>query len=145
MGPIFYDGNMNGEKYQNLIEDVINNLDDVDIIWQQDGAPCHNTIATTNYFNEQFPEWMGRFGTIHWPPNSPDLTVMDSFFWGYLKGKFDREVELTVPRVKDIITNEIATLNGEKQGFILAAIERQKRIFRKCLEMNGGHVENLKI
>jgi len=41
--------------------------------------------------------------TIHWPPNSPDLTVMDSSFSGYLKGKFDREVdELTVPRVKDI-------------------------------------------
>lgn len=50
----------------------------------------------------------------------------------YLKEKFDRKVVLTLPRLKDIITNEIETLNGEYQRFILTAIERQKMIFRKC-------------
>ena len=31
--------------------------------------------------------WIGRGGTITWPPLSPDLTPMDVSVWGYVKGK----------------------------------------------------------
>lgn len=55
------------------------NLDE--IIWQQDGAPPHNVAAVQNLLNTQFPEWIGRFGTIRWPPCSPDLTTLDAFLW----------------------------------------------------------------
>ena len=33
-------------------------------------------------FNDR---WMGRGGPFEWPPCSPDLTLPDSFLWGYIK------------------------------------------------------------
>jgi hypothetical protein len=29
--------------------------------------------------------WIGRGGSITWPPRSPDLTPLDFFLWGYAK------------------------------------------------------------
>jgi hypothetical protein len=33
-----------------------------------------------------FPgRWIGRGGSVLWPPKSTDLTPLDFFFWGYVK------------------------------------------------------------
>ena len=29
--------------------------------------------------------WIGRGGSMAWPPRSPDLTLMDSFLWDHIK------------------------------------------------------------
>lgn len=147
IGPIFFDGSLNGERYFNLVQEVTQNLPrDNDILWQQDGAPCHNIGRVTRFLNDRFPLWLGRFGRIRWPANSPDLTVMDTFLWGFLKEKLSqRAFELTPDGIRQHIIEEIRILNTDHQGFILAAIERQKRIYEKCIEMNGGHVEHLAI
>lgn len=82
----FFDGHMNGVKYLQILREKVENylehipLNEVlDIIWQQDGAPCHNTLQVTNYLNQHFDEWIGRNGPIRWPPRSPDLTPLDFF------------------------------------------------------------------
>lgn len=147
IGPIFFDGSLNGVRYFELVQDVVQNLPaGNEVLWQQDGAPCHNVRPVTRFLNESFPIWFGRFGTVRWPPNSPDLTVMDTFLWGYLKDKLTDAVkdELVTPqRIRNFLIHEIESLNTNNQGFILAAIERQKRIYVKCIELNGGHVEHL--
>ena len=136
---------MNGNRYLELINGVVADLQNhnVELIWQQDGAPAHNVVTVTQYLNENFEFWIGRFGHSRWPPNSPDLSVMDSFFWGFLKNKLNNEVQLTVNGIRENISTEIEILNERNQGIILAAIERQKRIYRKCIQENGGHVEQL--
>lgn len=53
---------------------------------------------------------------------------MDSFYWGYLKGKFDGKIDLTIERIKEVISSEIQNLNRENQGFLLAAIDRKEYI-----------------
>lgn len=69
------------------------NRDDPDIpdsaLWfQQDGAPPHYSVAVRNYLNNTFPErWIGRRGTIEWPPRSPDLTPLDFFYGATLRVK----------------------------------------------------------
>jgi len=36
--------------------------------------------------NESFPNrWLGRGGTVAWPPMSPDLTPIDYYLWGHMK------------------------------------------------------------
>lgn len=36
--------------------------------------------------DRQFPDhWIGRRGTVEWPPRSPDLTPLDLWLWGHLK------------------------------------------------------------
>lgn len=144
IGPIFFVGNMNGNRYLELIREIVPDLRNHNqVIWQQDGAPAHNVIAVTEYLNENFDFWIGRFGSCRWPANSPDLTVLDNFLWGFLKGKLNQEKQPSVNRIREILTEEIEILNSRNQGIILAAIERQKQIYRRCIQENGGHVEHL--
>ena len=34
---------------------------------------------------------IGRYGKIHWPARSPDLTPMDFFVWGWVKDQVYRQ------------------------------------------------------
>lgn len=88
IGPVFYDFILNGARYLNLLENdisqLINNLpDDIKngLIFQQDSAPYHTVMPVRNWIHERFPLWIGRHGTIDWPPRSPDLSPLD-FFYG---------------------------------------------------------------
>ena len=41
-------------------------------------------VAT--FLDETFPgRWVRRGGPTAWPPRSPDLTLLDSFAWGFIK------------------------------------------------------------
>lgn len=78
MGPIFYNGALNGQRYHNFLQNEIENLLEelpletyLSIMWQQDGAPPHTIQA----------------GTITWAPNSTELLHFGSFFWGHLKNE----------------------------------------------------------
>jgi len=57
-----------------------------DHIFQQDGSP-----DVRGYLNRNWPQrWIGRTGIedvalMRWPPQSPDLTPYDFFFWGFVK------------------------------------------------------------
>ncbi|KAL4092216.1 hypothetical protein QTP88_026754 [Uroleucon formosanum] len=39
------------------------------------------------FLNAHYPQWIVLGGTIAWPPRSPDLTLLDFYFWGYMKQK----------------------------------------------------------
>lgn len=105
VGPFFFlQTSVNGERYATLLEgNVAGAIDSLyhearenetnrdTLIFQQDGAPPH--FGGLPWLEENFPgKWMGR-GTRQfpapypWPARSPDLTVMDFWFWGYLKSK----------------------------------------------------------
>jgi hypothetical protein len=52
----------------------------------EDGAPAHNATVVRNYLNGNFENcWIGTYGIIQWPPQSPDLIPLDYFLCGYLK------------------------------------------------------------
>lgn len=86
----FYQGHLNTEKYLEILEllrNEINNIPDLqqDFIFQQDGAPAHNSRLTREFLNAHFPSWIGTYGQIRWPPRSPDLTPLDFFYGVMLK------------------------------------------------------------
>ena len=102
LGPHFFDGNVNGDNYLNMINDVVvpemMELFDYNIVdenlfpekrWFQDGAPAHGTIIVRNRLAELFAA--NHVIALHhereWPARSPDLTPCDIFLWGYLKWK----------------------------------------------------------
>lgn len=94
IGPYFLPGNLNGEMYLELLEtyiypmivETMENDDNIleDNVWfQQDGAPPHFTVQVRQFLNANFPnQWIGRRGSIEWPPRSPDLTPLDFFSGG---------------------------------------------------------------
>lgn len=81
---------INQERYQDMLRTFLAKaLQNHRATWfQQDGASPHTTNKSIAACNEILP---GRVislrGNINWPPRSPDLSPLDFFLWGYLKGK----------------------------------------------------------
>ncbi|GBM39058.1 hypothetical protein AVEN_119759-1 [Araneus ventricosus] len=56
------------------------------IMFQHDGALPHWGSLVHDFLEETFPDrWIGRNGPTPWPPCSPDIILLDFFFWRYIK------------------------------------------------------------
>lgn len=64
----------------------------------------HNICELTQYLNKNIPLWIENYRGTSWPANSPDLTILDSFLWGYLR---DEEIGLTSEKIKEKLVGEI--------------------------------------
>ena len=93
-GPIFFDNDtIKHPEYLEILQNTLLPQLDGDYVFQQDGAPPHWALDVRTYLNQQLPgRWIGRAAErdqtmMKWPPRSPDLTPLDFYFWGYVKGK----------------------------------------------------------
>lgn len=67
VGPYFFEENLNGNRYLDLLKKNLPILMEsiplqqrLDLIWQQDGAPAHNTLAVRSYLNKLYGDnWFG--------------------------------------------------------------------------------------
>ena len=94
IGPIFIEGNVNGEAYLKLLQDDFypefsSFPNQSELMFMQDGAPPHWAQSVRDWLNTTMPQqWIGRGSSrdqnIPWPPRSPDLTPMDFFLSGVL-------------------------------------------------------------
>lgn len=146
LGPIIFEGTLNGERYKNFLEhEIEHELQNIpnrrDLIWQQDGAPSHNIRSVVTYLNNHYNLWIGRNGPIRWPANSPDLTPLDLFLWGYLKNKvyYDRPENINILRQK--IEQETLLLQRENVVFVTNALRKWKDNVQKCYDNGGGYIE----
>lgn len=56
--------------------------------FQHEGAPAHSSSRPVRFLHRNFPEqWIGRSGPVAWPPQSPDLSPLDIFLWGFVKNE----------------------------------------------------------
>lgn len=146
IGPIFFYRPLNGEMYldflQNQIEQFINNLqENENLIFQQDGAPAHNSRIVANYLNRRYGEnWLGTNGPVRWPARSPDLTPLDFSIWGYLKEKVYR----TPPPTLEILENRIRrSIEDISQEHLQNLLRENIRRVRLCREQGGQRIEHL--
>ncbi|GFV76253.1 transposable element Tc3 transposase [Trichonephila clavipes] len=97
IGPYFfknYKGHnvtVNGDRYRAMIIiffiPELNNHDVQELWFQQDGETCHTARATIDLLKDTFGDRLiSRFGPVNWPARSCDLTPLDYFLWGYVKG-----------------------------------------------------------
>lgn len=143
-----YQGTLNSEKYQEILNMAADLVDETislrnfgKIIYQQDGAPAHNSRASKLCLDEQFPNrWMGTYGPIKWPPRSPDLTPLDFFLWGYLKGRIYVSRYNSVQELKDAVYNTLNTIHHKS---LLNATRSVLKRARTCIRQDGGHIEHL--
>ena len=95
IGPYFYDANVNGPNYLDMINNQVvpelhrlygrTRVGDVPRIWWvQDGAPAHRRDRLDVLFRNYV---VGLGHAREWPRRSPDLTPLGFFLWGYLKSK----------------------------------------------------------
>lgn len=148
LGPFFIEGNLNAAMYENMLRDQIipairnltgGNLDE--IYFQQDGAPAHYGIHVRRYLDATFHDrWIGRRGTIEWPPRSPDLTPLDYFLWGYLKDKVYVIKPRDLDELRQRITDEIDLIPQQILRNVVAAFYNR---LAHCQTVNGQQFEQL--
>lgn len=147
IGPFFFEGNVNGSKYLELLEvkavlEHHERFADREIILQQDGCPSHYTVEVRRFLNNEFPEWIGRRGIVEYPPRSPDLTVMDFSFWGLLKDRVFAHHIIDVNHLKTIIEVEVDAINNDHSLLERMCRSVKKRCL-KCVEVDGEQFEHL--
>jgi hypothetical protein len=81
------------------------------LIFEQDGAPAHFCATVCTFLDKRFPGWYISNGRPNnWPPQSPDLTPMNLFFWGYIKVTVYSEWVVSLPKLRQRITAAIAVV-----------------------------------
>ena len=107
----------------------------------QDGAPAHRLIRVRDRLQELFPRRVIGLGhDREWPPRSPDLTSLDFFLWGYLKGKVYVTVPENLRELRQRIEHEVQALNRTRM-VRRSILSMRRRRAQDCVALNGGHVE----
>lgn len=149
-GPVFLPDRLNGASYLEFLETTFGNLmDDVplqerrDSWFMHDGAPPHFAITVRQYLNQHFPDrWLGRGGPVAWPPRSPDLNPLDFCIWGYVKCLVYKQSFNSLEELRQKIIDAFNEIKG-KQSLCLNIRRSLERRYQSCIEMNGGHFEQL--
>ena len=122
IGPIFYEGNMNAEMYENMLRKQIVPRIIETIFFQQDGASYHYGRNVRRYLDTVFPDrWIGRMDCIEWPARSPGMTPLDYFLWGYLKDRVYKTKPRSLQELRQRIQDEYDNIPAE---YLANAIER---------------------
>lgn len=128
------------------IEDIKSRLDNPDDInlfyWQQDGASVHRNQSTISIFTETFGNRLIAMGApegcYQWPPYSPDLTVMDFWFWNELKRRLNRLRVGNKQDIKECLPTTTETITRQS---IAKSVNDTKVRLAACKDALGRHFE----
>lgn len=147
LGPFFFETTLTGQSYYEFLEDRVTEiLENLPlrryqrIVYQHDGAPPHVIQRVKHFLDTNHEEWIGRNGTIAWPSNSPDLTPMDNFLWGYIKNKIYQRDLNNADDIKYFIRHEVNMLNERHAHFIENAINHLQTCYEECVQNEGGNI-----
>lgn len=149
-GPYFFEEDnvavtVNSNRYcvmiNTFLRPKVNELNDRDIWFQQDGATSHTSRRAIGILRDMFP---GRLislrGDIGWPARSPDLNPCDFFLWGYLKSKVYMHRPRSTEQLKDAICQEIAAIPHE---MIRRVLDNFHKRLRQCVDRSGTHLTDM--
>lgn len=150
IGPFELPSRLNGETYRNFLENDLGDLlEDVNLrllremIFQNDGAPCHYATIVRAHLDETYPDrWIGRGGPIAWPPRSPDLNPIDFFIWGYYKEIAYARESTNEEELRRKIHEAGDVVKGNREGFRNLKNNFLNRC-RLCIAAQGRHFEHL--
>lgn len=149
IGPFELPENLNGNNYLEFLQnDLPTLLEDVplniyrDMWFQQDGCPAHYARPVRDYLNREYPDrWIGRLGSILWPPRSPDLNPLDFFYWGCIKEKVYSKPIQNLTELRQRIAETAEEINTRRYARLV------KRSFmrrcRACIRAEGKQFEHL--
>ena len=133
---------INSEYYRKELLDKMlpemSTLSDGDYILLQDGARSHTAKASIAYLDENCPRYIK---PDFWPPNSPDLNVLDFAVWGDFESKVWKNKPTDVESLKEAIKKEWAEY---PQEILDNAIDSFKKRLRDIVKNEGGYIEHYK-
>jgi len=109
--------------------------------FQQNAYPSHTSRFACAALNAMFPnKWIDKYGPINYPPQSPDLTVFDYYFWEKIKDLIYQKRPITRNNMIRRISEAIRSLRAEE---ILRANNCFQNRVDACIAENGAHFEHL--
>ena len=106
-------------------------------MFQQDSAPAHRARETIKLLQREMPAFIS---PDLWPPNSPDLNLVNYQICGVIQ---DRIYQKKVKGVNDLKERLVEVWAGLQQNVIDDAIDQWRRRPRACVRARGGHFEYL--
>jgi len=105
-------------------------------VFQQDNAPSHRSRTPLNSYSKN----AGLRWPDLWPPNSPDLNLVNYKVWGVMQ---QRVYECHMNSVDELKLRVIDVWNSLKQNVIDAAINDWRKQLTACVHADGQHFEHL--
>ena len=152
IGPIFVQGNLNGNQYLDIINQHIapelqrrfglQNNGAISRVWFfQDGATPHRSVQVRNRLQELFPNRVVGMGhAIEWPARSPDLTPLDFFLWGHIQHiVYEPGPPASLQELRDRITAAFASVRRTRM--VRHAVAAMRTRAETCIRLGGLQVE----
>ncbi|GBN13005.1 hypothetical protein AVEN_212692-1 [Araneus ventricosus] len=149
IGPVFYEGTLTGQRYLELLQAVITDfvenllLHQLRNVWfQHEGVAPHKISNVKQYLIETFQNHVIGYGDfVEWTPHSPDLTPLDFFLWGHIKGQVYATPSPTLQDLRRRINVACASVTPA----MLRNVQReiQSRV-QMCVVANGEDFEQYK-
>lgn len=153
IGPYFFEDDngravtVNSERYVEMITNFFipelrRRRVPIRRVWfQQDGATAHTARASMDVIRPLFPgRVISRFGDVHCPPRSPDLSICDFFLWGYLKARVYENKPRTLDELKDAIRVEVAQVERAMLERVYANFQER---LQHCTNDFGHHMPDV--
>lgn len=149
IGPFFFENNVNGQAYADLLRNHLPVLLNeagvpaqiIDRLWfQQDGAPAHRANIVTECLNELFADhWVGMGGEMYWPAYSPDWNPLDFAIWGIVKDYVYKRLPETEEQMRILIQEAFDTIPQQKIINCHRSFQQRVRI---CIDEDGHRFEH---
>uniref|UniRef100_A0A2M4DS66 Putative transposable element n=1 Tax=Anopheles darlingi TaxID=43151 RepID=A0A2M4DS66_ANODA len=104
------------------------------VVFQQDGAPCHTSNRTQTWLKENMNFWP----KVIWPPSSPDLNPLDYSIWAFVQAKACESSHRSVDSLKASIIKAWASMS---ETYVTKVCSRFRSRLEKVIENEGGHFE----
>lgn len=115
--------------------------DDVWIMF--DGAPIHTYCRFREYVARKFHgRVIMKYCRIPWPPRSPDLNILDFFFWGVLKTFIYEKYPNPPQSVEECCERIREAVGNISKGMIRRAQQNILKRVHCCLRHNGDIFEH---
>lgn len=121
---------LNSAGYENIITQGLLPMYEYEDIFQQDGATCHTSKMTI-----QFLENAGVNLLSDWPPQSPDVSIIENM-WSILKRNVEKRMANTPETLWKIIVEEWALIPNSYISSLYDSIPRRLKLI---IQNKGEH------
>jgi hypothetical protein len=128
------------DEYLNVMETVVKPwMDQIagnrHYIFQQDGAPAHNSKKTQNWLKKNLPEmWEKEV----WPPSSPDCNPNDYFVWGVTELRVNKKPH---NKTEDLIQKIKEVMGSLYRDTVAKACKRFRSRIEAVVAADGDFIE----